>query len=40
MWGHSFFETASRLFHQRSSLYKILVVVTMSGGGLATFHET
>ncbi|TQD92364.1 hypothetical protein C1H46_022075 [Malus baccata] len=40
MWGHSFFETASRLFHQRSSLSKILVVVTVSGGGLATFHET
>ncbi|CAB4274364.1 unnamed protein product [Prunus armeniaca] len=40
MWGHSFYESASRLLRQHPSLSKLLLVVTVSGGGLAAFHET
>ncbi|KAK9924677.1 hypothetical protein M0R45_033031 [Rubus argutus] len=39
MWGASFYERASRLFQQYPSLSKLLVVATVSGGGLAAFHE-
>ncbi|EXB62305.1 External NADH-ubiquinone oxidoreductase 1 [Morus notabilis] len=38
MRGYSFYKRASRAFHQYPSLSKLLVIVTVSGGGVAAYN--